>query len=219
MADAGDRTAGADARDDDVDGAIGIVPDFFGRRNLVNIRIGFVFELLRHDRARRFINQLLGAIDGAAHALFRRRELEFRPQQDQHLAALDRHRFRHDQDQLVALGCGDERQGDAGIARGRFDDRTARLQQPPGFEGFDHRYADAVLDRSHRVEEFELGQHRCLGAIDLRQTRQTDQGRVAHRIEDRIENLAPALARKTRCGCGRLVIVRGCHLLCSGESH
>ena len=46
-----------------------------------------------------------------------------RAEQRQHLAALDRHRLRHDQDQLVAARRGDERERDACIAGGRLDQR------------------------------------------------------------------------------------------------
>ena len=38
LADAGDRSAGADAGDDDVDLAVGVVPDFLGRRAAMDLR-------------------------------------------------------------------------------------------------------------------------------------------------------------------------------------
>jgi hypothetical protein len=43
--------AGADAGDDRVDAAVGVVPDLLGRRDPVDQRVGLVLELLGHDRA------------------------------------------------------------------------------------------------------------------------------------------------------------------------
>ena len=66
-------------------------------------------------------DHLLGAGDGAAHALRRRRQLELRAQELQHPAALHRHAVGHGEDEAIALGRGDEGERDAGIARGRLD--------------------------------------------------------------------------------------------------
>ena len=46
LADAGNRAAGADAGNQDVHLAIGIAPDFFGRRAAVDVGVGRVIELL-----------------------------------------------------------------------------------------------------------------------------------------------------------------------------
>ena len=51
--DAGDRAARADAGNEDIDLALGVVPDFLRRRQPVNFRIGRILELLRHERRRR----------------------------------------------------------------------------------------------------------------------------------------------------------------------
>jgi hypothetical protein len=129
----------------------------------VDQRVGGVLELLGHHRARGGLDDLLGAGDGAAHALLGRGQLQLGAEQQQHLAALDRHALGHDQDQLVALGGGHEGQGDAGVAE------VGSTITPPGFNRplassrLDHRHADAVLDRSDRVEELQLGHDRALG--------------------------------------------------------
>ena len=63
-------------------------------------------------------------------ALRARREDDLGAEHLEHLAALDRHVLgQHDLDR-VALELGDRRQGDAGVARRRLEDRLARLQQP-----------------------------------------------------------------------------------------
>ena len=129
----------------------------------MDLGIGRVFELLRHNGARNFIHQLLGPGDRAAHALFSAGQFQTRAQQRQHLAPLDRHAFGHDQNQLVALGCGHEGQRNAGIATGRLDDGGAFFQQPLGLQSVDHGRADTVLDAGDGIEKFKLGQHRPLG--------------------------------------------------------
>ena len=59
LADAGDRAAGADARNDDVDLAMRVVPDFLGGGAAMDVRIGGVLELLGNDRAGRRGDDLL----------------------------------------------------------------------------------------------------------------------------------------------------------------
>ena len=88
------------------------------------------------------------------------------PRCDENLAALDRHRFRHDQDQAVAARCGDEGKRDAGVAGCRLDeDGLAGLDLALGFERVDQRHADAILDRGQRIEELELQEDVGLDAL------------------------------------------------------
>ena len=160
LADAGDRAAGADAGDEDVDLAIGVVPDFLGRGPAMDLRIGGVLELLRDDRVRDLLEEFVGAARCAPRmprAAFGQHQLG--AEQLQHLAPLDRHRLRHHQDQPVAARRRDEGERDAGIARGRLDQRVdARADPAARLERVDHRDADAVLDAVDRVEELELGE-------------------------------------------------------------
>src|SRR5690606_1382857 len=69
LADAGDGTAGADAGDEEVDGALRVVPDLLGRGAAVDFRIGRILELLRHDRVGQRGDQLLGAGNRPFHTL------------------------------------------------------------------------------------------------------------------------------------------------------
>ncbi|KAG0928547.1 hypothetical protein G6F31_017680 [Rhizopus arrhizus] len=66
------------------------------------------------------------------------------------------HLVGNDQDQLIALLLGDQRQAQAGVAGRALDQGRARLQIPTLFRRFDHRQADAILDRSARVGALEL---------------------------------------------------------------
>ena len=53
LADAGDGAAGADAGDDDVDLAVGVVPDLLGGGLAVDLGVGRVVELAGQDGAGR----------------------------------------------------------------------------------------------------------------------------------------------------------------------
>ena len=140
---------------------------------------------LRHEAVGYLLQQLLGAGDRAGDALLARRELEPGAQEAQHLAPLDRHRIGHGADHLVAARGGHEGKADAGIARGRLDDGAdAGLDLARLLGGIDHRHADAILHRGHRIEEFELGQDFCRHALALGQAVETDQGRRAHGLGD-----------------------------------
>src|SRR5690606_20819056 len=76
LADAGDGAARADAGYHDIDRAVRVLPDLLGRGPAVDLGVGRVLELLRHEGARVPLHDLLGLGDRAAHALRRRRQLE-----------------------------------------------------------------------------------------------------------------------------------------------
>ena len=112
-----------------------VVPDLLGRGAAMDVRIGGILELLRDDGARRRRRRSprpwrwRPACPAAAG-----RQHQFGAEQRQHLAPLDRHRFRHDQDQLVAARRRHEGERDAGVARGRLDQHALAgrdLARPP----------------------------------------------------------------------------------------
>jgi len=61
----------------------------------MDLRVGWVAELLRHHRAGRGGDDLLGLGDGALHALGPLGEHKLRAEEAQHLAPLDRHGLGH----------------------------------------------------------------------------------------------------------------------------
>src|SRR6185312_16791631 len=89
LADTGDGAARADAGDQYVDAAGGVVPDFFGGGGTMDFRVGRVLELLRDDGAGDGGRQFVRLGDGALHALRPLRQHQFGTEQRQHLAALD----------------------------------------------------------------------------------------------------------------------------------
>ncbi len=69
LAGAREGAAGADAGDEDVDAAVGVGPDLFGRRLAVDRDVRLVLELAGEDRTGGGLGgDLLGACDGALHA-------------------------------------------------------------------------------------------------------------------------------------------------------
>ena len=203
LADRRDGAAGADAGDEIVDLAVGVVPDLLGRGAAVDLGIGRVLELLRDDGAGDLGLQLLGLGDGALHALRAGREDELGAEEGQHLAALDRHGFRHDEDQAVAARGGHEGEGDAGIARGRLDQGAAGLEGAGRLQRVDHADADAVLDAGDRVEELELGQEIGLHAALAADAVEAHDGGVADGVGDGIVDPAAA-GRPIRLGACQL---------------
>ena len=73
----GNRAPGSNSRDENIDLAVGIAPDFLGRRRPVNCRVGRVLELLRDEVARVGRRHFVGAANRPGHALGARRQPEF----------------------------------------------------------------------------------------------------------------------------------------------
>ena len=87
-------------------------------------------------------------------------------ERSQHLAAFERHRFRHRQGHRIAPRRRHERQRDSGIAAGRLDQFLARLQNAALFGVPDHGGADPAFHRIGRISAFHLGEHGDGRAVD-----------------------------------------------------
>src|SRR5262249_48005891 len=145
--DAGYGAAGADAGDENVELAAGVVPDFLRRRAAMNVRVRRIFELLRHHRILGVLQDLVGFGEGAAYAFRGRRQHQLGAQYRQHLAPFDRHGLRHDENAAIAALSRHESEGDAGVAARRFDNDAAGLEFAGLLQRVDHGDADAVLYR------------------------------------------------------------------------
>jgi hypothetical protein len=192
LADARDGAASADAGDEDVEPPTGVVPDLLRRGAAMDLRIRRVLELLRHHGAGDLPDEFLGPRHGALHALGPRGEHELGPEKGQHLAPLDGHGLRHDQDQPIAPRCRDESERDARVAGGRLDERRAGADAAVGLHGVDHRHADAVLDAGDRVEELELQQDLGVDAALPGHALEAHEGRVADGVGDGPVDVAAA---------------------------
>ena len=68
------------------------------------------------------------------------------------------HGFRHNQNGMIASGCGNGSQTDAGVAGGGFNDCGARLDDAPLLRILNHCFRNAVLDASRRIHHFHFHQ-------------------------------------------------------------
>ncbi|MPN01533.1 hypothetical protein SDC9_148742 [bioreactor metagenome] len=186
---AGQGAARADSGHKSVHLPVGIAPDLLGRMHSMIIRVGRIVELLGYDRIRVTGVQLFGFGNGALHAGGAVGQHQLGAIGGQEFAPLHAHGFRHGQNQPVTLDRRHQRQADAGIAAGRFDDQSAGLEYARLLRGLDHRQRDAVFDRTARIERFDFGHHFGATGIefgDAHQRRVSDLfqnavGNVAHR--------------------------------------
>jgi len=174
---AGNRAAGADARHEDVDLTFRVVPDFGACRPQVNLGVGGILELLRHE-VLGVLRHLLGPGHCAPHPFGCRREHEVGTEPLEQLPPLDRHRLRHQERERIALRGTDEGQRDPGVATGRLDDVLAGLEPAGAFGVPDHRRADAALDAVGGIAAFDFGKNSCVQAageaVDLDERRPAD---------------------------------------------
>ena len=176
---AGDGSPGADSADKGVDISAGVGPDLRSGRAEVRFRIGRVRELEWHVSVP-LGRDPLGQFDRLVHSAHRRGFLDLCSVSTQELGPFPAHSLGHGQHQLVPAGSADHRQGDSGVAAGRFDDhRLAPDQFAAGLGRADHRRPDPVLDRTPGVEVLELGAD--LGVEPVRDPGQPDQRRSTDR--------------------------------------
>ena len=188
--DAGDRAAGADGDHDRVDlTALGLLPDLGRSRLVVRLGIRQVRVLVGLEAAGDLLGEAvrdrvvrLGrvVVDGG------RRDHDLGAVGAQRRDLLLAHLVRHHEDAAVALLRGRDREPDAGVARGRLDDRAAGAELALPLGRLDHREPDAVLVRAARVEELELREQcrRHVGAEavephDRRRADEVEESRVA----------------------------------------
>src|SRR6185436_9857625 len=95
---------------------------------VVRLGVERIRELLRHVRALDLRRELLGLRDGGLHPRLLRREDDFAAEGLHDLALFQREVFGDAEDDAIALLHAREREADAGVARGRLDDRAARFQ-------------------------------------------------------------------------------------------
>ena len=91
-------------------------------------RVSFVIKLVDIKGARRFVGKTPGVVlivGGMAFVNVRAGKLDLRSQRAQMENLLAAHFVRHHQDQAIIFLRGDQRQPEAGIAGGGFDNRAA----------------------------------------------------------------------------------------------
>ena len=166
--DAGDRPARADARDEMRDAAARLLPDPRAGRVFVRERVGGVRVLIGPERTRRLAHQSLGRRVVRARVLgrYRRRAHDdFCPVGTQQRDLLVAHLVAHHENAAVAALGGDDRQARARVARGRLNDRSARLEQSVALRRVDHGDRDSILDTATRIHGLDLGDERAPNAF------------------------------------------------------
>src|SRR5665647_1276054 len=162
LADARDGATSANACDEDVDCAVGVLPDLFRGGLAVDLWVGLIRELAGQNAAT-LGDDLLGLGDRALHPLGAGGQDELGTERPQQRLALLTHRLRHGEHDVVSTGGAHHRQRDTGVATGRLHDRSARFELAGTLGGVDDRHADPVLHGTSRVLELELGGDRRSG--------------------------------------------------------
>ena len=174
------RAAGAEAGDE-VGDLRAVLPDLRARALVVGAWVGVVAVLVQEAPLRVLGGQRLGAPHGPVGPFGARREDDLGTEHLEHLAALDGDVLRQQDLDRVALEAGDRRQGDAGVARRRFDDGLPGVQVAVLLGVLDHRLGDAILDRAERVLALQLGEDPHVRVRGQR--RDVDHRRVADQVE------------------------------------
>ena len=174
--------AGADARNENIDGAIRILPDLRAGRGAVDGGVGRIRKLAGQEAAGRLRGDLLRLGNGTLHALRAVRQDELRAISLEQVAALDAHGLRHGQDDAIAARGRHGGKADAGVAARRLDDDSARLQQAALLGIVQHGTGDAVLYTARGVKIFDLGQQVCLQAARRGKALQLHERRVADEL-------------------------------------
>jgi len=136
-----------DPGDENIDLAVGVVPDFRAGSLFVDGGVGGILELLQQNVVLRIGGgDFFGLGDRAVHAFGAFGQHQRGAECNQQFAPLDAHGFRHGQGKRDAARGGDKGQRNAGVSAGRFDELLARAEQAALLGIRDHRRADAAFD-------------------------------------------------------------------------
>ena len=190
LARAGQRAAGADAGDKDVDLPVGVLPDLGAGGLIVRLGVRGVDKLAGDEASRRLRGDLFSLGDGTLHALCAVGENELCAVGLHQLAALDAHGLGHDDDDAIAACGGHGCKADAGIAGGRLDDDGVGLQLAACLSVIKNGLGDTILDGACGVEVFELGEELSLELFSLFDVGQFEKRGLADQLVRRSVNLA-----------------------------
>ena len=170
LGDTADGAARAYAGYEDVYLTFRVSPYLRARGGVVLGRVGQVLKLLQDDRAGDVLAQFLGSLDGTSHAVLAACQLHLCTVSLHEVAALDGHRLRHGQNEVVPLDGTDESQTHTSVARGRLDDGGTRLEDALLLCVLHHSEGDAVLYAAAGIEELHFcddGSLKTLGSRKL----------------------------------------------------
>ena len=133
-------------------------------------RVGHVVELPKRNRIRNLLQEFFSLLFGTEHAFFARGVDELRPERTQERLLFLRELGRHHEYHAHATVERCESDSETGIACGRFDDSSARLERPLRESVVHHVEACAVLHATRGVPEFKFNkQVYAFGHTDVRE--------------------------------------------------
>ena len=163
----------------------------------MDLGVGRILELLRHEKLAARAVDLVGVADRAGHAIGGGRQDEFGSECLEHPPAFEAHALRHRDPQFVAAGCADVGQTDPRVAAGGLDNDRVWADQPIPFGGIDHGGRDAVLHAPERIHVLDLADDRCHTAVG--HPPQPDERRPADALRDVVANPCRQRGRNHEC--------------------
>ena len=181
----GDRPARSRRRYEVGNRAGSLLPNLGTRSPVMSLHVGRVKELIDHDGVWRLggdavshVQVVIGIVAGDGC----RRDDDLRAKRLHQPRFLLAELVGHGEDAAVAFDRSSHRERQPRIPCRPFDDHTARLEAALGFRRLDHRYTDAILQRTRRVHELCFPVHGRLRVAD--DFPQAHQRRPANELQD-----------------------------------
>ena len=121
LGDSRDCSSGSDSGDQDIDGSVGVSPDFGAGRFEVDARVVRVGKLAHEEGVLGHRGDLLGFLHGPLHSLGSGSQHHLRSKCQQKGPAFERHGFGDYDDHLVSSGGGDHGKANARVSGSRFN--------------------------------------------------------------------------------------------------
>ena len=157
--DSGESSRGARAEDDRINAAFHLFKDFFGGGFVVILRISGIIKLPGHESTGSFCSQRFGLANRARHSFFVRSASDFGAKR-----AHDRHLFLRkplgdkQRDPIAAIYA-DQRQANAGVPCGGFNDHSAFFQPTITLRVANDSDGGAVFYAAAGIQVFEFGEN------------------------------------------------------------
>ena len=206
-ADTGQRAAGADSARKAVDLAVHLFPDFFRRRLDMGAAVGDIVKLIGPDGTFCFFRQTARGVHEMRGIRIRcsRHGNQLGAQRAQSIHFLAALGFRHDDGRFIALGIGDQRDPDPGVAGGPLDNPTAGLEQPAFLGILNDIERGAVFYRRAGIGKFALAVN--VAARRFARAGKTDERGVANQGEAiRCDGHNRLIGTEVGCGKKRLLV-------------
>ena len=159
----GQSSARTYARNQNIDFAIGILPDLRAGGKLVVRRIGGVLKLLGNEGTGILFLKFKSFGNSPFHSVCACSQHDFRTVSRCKFTAFNTHGFRHGQNKFITSDRCHKCQTNTGVAAGWLNDQRPRFQQTALFGSLDHGKCDPVFDGTTWIEKFHLGDNFGMG--------------------------------------------------------